>query len=194
MPDDADLFRVVHALAIRGVVGALPSGSEGLLDAGLVCACADGYTLTHAGHRHHRGLLERERATVDLEQLGLIYARIPALARRLHALRAHWDSTAGVNRAPVVAGLSRVVDDLELIVLRSATIVPRLGAYIPRLAAAKQWMLGDGCDLALTSADGSIQSIWAELQEDYLQTLGCGYEPGESLSSGNPTTPGRASG
>jgi hypothetical protein len=179
-PDDADAFRVVHALAIRGVVAELPSGSEPLLDAGLVRATGDGYTLTHNGHRRHRALLERERATVDLRQLGLIYARVPPLARRLHTVRLRWDDAADVYRAQMVAELCRIVDEVELIVLRSANVLPRFGSYIPRLAAAKQRLLDGELEFALIRAEGSVQSVWAELQEDYLQTLGRSHEPGDA--------------
>jgi hypothetical protein len=69
---------------------------------------------------------------------------------------------------------------VEPIVRRSATIAPRFGAYIARLQDAELRLTHGDLDYAFGRCVESIHTIVRELHEDYLQTLGRGYEQDES--------------
>jgi hypothetical protein len=172
----ADVFPVVHALALRGHLSQLPVDAEGLLEAGLLRFTPDGFTLTDLGHRRHRALLEHERATLDLDLLGMAYARFPTLTRRMQALTPQWEKARQASRRRMVRDLCGIVDQAEPILRRSASVAPRFGTYIPRLSAAKRRLLAGDLRYAVDPAVESIGTVWRELDEDYLQTLGRGPE------------------
>jgi hypothetical protein len=174
--DDAEIFPAVHALALRGQLSELPVEAEGLLEAGLVRSTPDGFTLTDLGHRRHRGLLEDERATLDLSLLGIAYARFPTLARRLQTLIARWEAADRASPRRMVEELCEIVGDVESILRRSASVAPRFGSYIPRLSAAQGRLIDGEIRYAIDPTVDSIATVWRELAEDYLQTLGHGPE------------------
>lgn len=177
--DDAEIFPAVHALALRGQLAQLPLDAEGLLEAGLVRSTPDGFTLTDLGHRRHRGLLEDERATLDLSLLGIAYARFPTLARRLQTVIAQWEDADRASRRGMVEELCGIVGDVEPILRRSASVAPRFGSYIPRLYGAQRRLVGGEIRYASDPSVDSIVTVWRELAEDYLQTLGHGPEQEE---------------
>jgi hypothetical protein len=175
-----DVFPTVHVLALRGSLKQLPGDSGEFEAAGLVRSTPDGFTLTEAGHRHHRALFEQERAALDVGLLGIVFESFPAVARRLKRLESRWYSTDERPRRKLVRELSSIIEDMEPIVRRSATIAPRFGAYIARLRDAEQRLTHGDLDYAFGRSVESIHTIVRELHEDYLQTLGRGYEQDES--------------
>src|SRR5437763_1100285 len=105
-------FGSVHAIALQGTVIELQPGGDELVAAGWVRPVPGGFELTELGHRAHRQLLERERASLDLSRLAVAYAPLPALARVLHQLRSEWRQPRGVPaRRRLVARLCGLADD-----------------------------------------------------------------------------------
>ena len=179
--DHNDVFPTVHVLALRGSLRQLPGDSHEFEAAGLVRSTPDGFTLTEAGHRHHRALFEQERAALDIGLLGIVYERFPALALRLKALESCWSGIdeAG-RRRKLVPELVSILDDMEPILRRSAELAPRFGTYIGRLRDAKLRLTHGDLEYAFDDGVESINTVIRELHEDYLQTLGRGYDLAES--------------
>ena len=166
-------FVVVHGLALRGTLERLPAGSEGLVQAGLVHSTAEGYALTPLGHRRHRALLEMERRTFDLTFLEMAYAPLPAVTARLFELAAEWQAEDDPRRRRLVDRICAIAEAGELIVRRSAAIAPRFANYVSRLESAKRRLLSGNLEYAVGRRVESILTVWVEMNEDYLQTLGC---------------------
>jgi hypothetical protein len=158
-----DHFPVVHALALRGHVKQLPGDHAELEHAGLVRATPDGFILTEAGYSHHRTLLERERSTLDVTLLELVYERFSGIARIARASRNTSD-------------LAEAVTPLEPILHRTAEIAPRFAQYVERLRNARHQLLDGRLEYGTSANVESIVTVVRELQEDYLQTLGEGYD------------------
>jgi hypothetical protein len=178
--DPKDAFPTVHVLALRGSLKQLPGDSAEFEAAGLVRSTPDGFTLTEAGHRRHRALFEQERAKLDTGLLGIVYERFPAVARLLKTLQSRWDRVDDAGRRELVAELVSIVDDMEPILRRSAELAPRFGTYIARLHNAKLRLTDGDFDYAFDRGVESINTLLRELHEDYLQTLGRGYDLAES--------------
>lgn len=178
--DPGDVFPTVHVLALRGSLRELPGDSDQFEAAGLVRSTSDGFTLTEAGHRHHRVLFEQERAGIDIGLLGIVYERFPAVAQRLRTLEPRWQGTNDGARRELVDELGAIVDAVEPILHRSAELVPRFRAYIPRLRDAQRRVSGGELEYAFEHHVESIDTILRELHEDYLQMLGRAYEQDES--------------
>lgn len=177
-PDD--VFPTVHVLALRGSLRELPADSEEFEAAGLVRSTPDGFTLTEEGHRHHRALFEQERAALDIGLLGLVFEPFPDVARRLKTLESRWYSSDDGARLKVIRELRSLIDEVEPILRRSATVAPRFGTYIGRLRDAERRLIHGDPQYAFDPTVESIHTIVGELYEDYLQTLGRGYEQDES--------------
>jgi hypothetical protein len=177
--DHDDVFPTVHVLALRGSLRQLPGDSDEFEAAGLVRSTPDGFTLTEAGHRHHRVLFEQERAALDIGLLGIVYERFPALARRLKALESRWSRIDDAARRDLVPELVSIVDEMEPMLRRSAELAPRFGTYIGRLRDAKLRITHGDLDYGFDHGVESINMVLRELHEDYLQTLGRGYDLAE---------------
>jgi hypothetical protein len=172
----ADTFAALHGLALRGAVRQLPEASDGLVRDGLVRSTSNGYELTELGHRQHRALFEIERQRIDLGLLEMAYARLPGLTRRLRDLSVDWDAGDEPARGRMVGRLCAIIDEVELILRRSAAVAPRFASYGPRLDTAKYLLLDSDQRYAFGSEVESILTVWREMTEDYLQTLGCGHD------------------
>jgi hypothetical protein len=171
-----DVFPTVHTLALRGSLKR-PTGDLGALEAaGLIRRAPDGFTLTDSGHRCHRALLEEERATLDIGLLDIIYEPVPAAGRRLKAIESRWHRVDEGARRRLVSELSAVLDEVQPTLRRSAKVAPRFGDYIARLREAERRLLDGELDYAFDPAVESIATVWRELHEDYLQTLGYAQE------------------
>jgi hypothetical protein len=169
-------FSTVHVLALRGSLKQLPGDGGEFEEAGLVRSTTDGFILTEAGHRHHRTLLERERAALDIGLLGIIYEGFPTVGRRLRRIALRWRAADDRARRRLVGELLGIVDDVEPILRRSADVVSRFEGYITRLHEAKARVTDGDLNYAVDPKVDSIHTILSELEEDYLQTLGRGYE------------------
>jgi hypothetical protein len=176
-----ETFGAIHSIALRGRVPRLESGSEQLLDAGLVRRVAGGFQLTALGYSRHRALLERERETLDLSRLELASGPMPALARALRRVRAGWRrSSAASARRRLVQELCELADDTTPVLRRTASLAPRFAAYLTRLdGAVAELRAGDHAYAFGTDVD-SIGAVWTEFHEDLLQTLGRGHELGDA--------------
>ena len=168
-------FGLVHTLALRSSASPLPPGGELLISRGLAEPSGTGFLLTSNGYRLHRALLDRERAAIDITTFGMVYAPVAALSRRLNGLASHWREVPG-DRPELAKSFDSFVSLADAPLRRAAAIVPRFESYLPRLLAADR-RLREG-DLRF-AVDGDVDSIvvtWADLHEDYLQTLGRGHE------------------
>jgi hypothetical protein len=166
-----DVFLAVHTLAVQGSVQRIPGDHAELEAAGLVRATADGYTLTQAGYSCHRALLDEERATIDIGLLGVAYERFACVARELEAIEARRRKS---NRMDV-AELSAAAQPLELILRRTAGMAPRFAQYIGRLRAARRELAEGEAENNTATDVSSLFVLIREMEEDYLQTLGRGY-------------------
>jgi hypothetical protein len=175
----AEVFPAVHALALCGTLKQLPGDSAKLEAAGLVRSTSDGFMLTAVGHSRHRALLAHERATIDIQLLGIVYERFPDVARRLTKLESSLHGVDGSPPKRLVEELGTIIDALEGILLRSADAAPRFAGYITRLQEARRQVVEGHFDYAFGLQVESAATVVRELHEDYLQTLGRGYEEEE---------------
>jgi hypothetical protein len=170
----ADMFAVVHALAVRGTMAELPAGVGHLVDAGLIEPTAAGFCLTEGGYRVHRALAEQEREALDLPSLAVLCGRLPVLTRRLAALAAECaGQTDPRERCRSAHALAATIDVVAEVVARGARAAPRFGEYLPRLRAVAAALRSEPAVAAYAS---SAAALGRELREDYLQTLGQGIE------------------
>ena len=171
-----DTFATLHSLALRGAARQLPEEPGSLIREGLVRPTSKGYELTELGHRRHRALFEGERRSIDLGLLEMAYARLPGLTRRLRDLSVDWQAGDEPARGRMVGRLCAIIDEVELILRRSAAIAPRFASYRRRLDAAKYLLLDSDLRYAFETGVQSILTVWREMTEDYLQTLGCAHD------------------
>jgi hypothetical protein len=175
----AEVFPSVHALALRGTLTHLPGDPSELEAAGLVQSTAEGFMLTPEGHSRHRALLARERATIDLGLLGIVYERFHTAALRLRKLESSWRVAEGAPSKRLVGELYTIVDAVEAILMRSAEVAPRFADYSARLQEATRRVASGDSEYAFGAGVESAAIVVRELHEDYLQTLGRGYEQQE---------------
>jgi hypothetical protein len=121
-------------------------------------------------------LLEIERRDLDLDLLEMVYERLPAVNRRLRETLTEWEASGEPVRRRLVGRLCATLDEVEPILGRSASVAPRFADYGPRLAAAKTRLLGSDLEYALGTGVESILTVWREMNEDYLQTLGLAHD------------------
>jgi hypothetical protein len=174
-----DTFAALHTLALRGAVRHLPEESDGLVRDGLVRPTSGGYELTEIGHRRHRALFESERQSIDLGLLEMAYSRLPGLTRRLRDLSFEWEANDELTRGLMVGPLCAIIDEVELVLRRSAAVAPRFASYGPRLDNAKYLLLDSDQRYAFGPEVESVLTVWREMTEDYLQTLGCAHDEGD---------------
>ena len=176
-------FGAIHSIALRGRVPRLESGSERLVEAGLVRPVAGGFQLTELGYSRHRALLAQERETLDLSRLALASGPMPALARALRRVQASFalpGRPAAPARRRLVQELCALVDDTTPVLRRTATLVPRFAEYTPRLDAAVAMLRAGDNAYAFGPDVDSIGAVWTEFHEDLLQTLGRGHDLGDA--------------
>jgi hypothetical protein len=179
------VFPAVHALALRGSLKQLPGDADEVEATGLVRSTSDGFTLTEAGHRQHRTLLAQERAAVDIGLLGIIYEGFPAVGPRLKTFESRWHAANDHAHRRLVGELVGLVDDVEPVLRRSAEVVPRFARYIARLQEAKARLAEGNLNYAIDPDVESVRTVLRELEEDYLQTLGRGYDQEDSRDDGH---------
>jgi hypothetical protein len=163
----------LHPLALRG---SLPSCADGLVEAGLVVVTPAGAMLTPAGTAKHAGLLAAERAGLDREALAPIYERFLAANVPFKAVSARWQAADEDARWALVGELADLVDRVGPALERTAAILPRYGGYGPRLREALAKVEGGDFEHVTSVREESLHTIWMELHEDYLQTLGISRE------------------
>ena len=134
--DPAEVFPAVHALALRGSLKHLPGDGRQLEAAGLICSTPGGFILTDSGHRLHRTLSERERATIDVGLFDIVSEPLPAAWRRLTTLERRWNAADAAQRRRLISELVAIVEEVQPTLRRSAEVAPRFADYIARLREA----------------------------------------------------------
>jgi hypothetical protein len=162
---------MLHALALVGSLRDATPEAEPLVEAGLAIATPVGVMLTARGREAHEALLARERERLDLARLGQIYERFLAANGPFKALTAGWPA-ASADAWEAVAELREAVERVEPALRRTAEHIPRFAAYGERLRAALERVEAGDPEYVAGIAVDSVHTVWMQLHEDYLQTLG----------------------
>jgi len=193
---------VLHALRLKGfasadTVTAVSGLPPGVVDENLAALADDelvthregrvtGWALTAAGREHHRRLVQTEvddtgmRAEVDAA-----YRRFLALNGELLALCTAWQvrERPGADPVPndhhdrahdgrVIARLDGVHDNVRPICGDLAAALARFGHYEPRLSGAHERVHRGELEWLTRPLIDSYHTVWFELHEDLLLTLG----------------------
>ncbi|HEX4107889.1 MAG TPA: PEP-utilizing enzyme [Solirubrobacteraceae bacterium] len=165
----------LHPLVLRGTRESLEQASL-LEEAGLVVKTSAGYIPTEAGLAKHASLLAAEQGTLDRDTLEAIYERFLAANGPFKALGARWQSAAEDDRWELVGELADLVERVEPALRRTSELLPRFDGYAPRLSAALEKVEAGEHDYVTSPRLESLHTVWMELHEDYLQTLGISRE------------------
>ncbi len=165
----AGSFDTLHRLALRGM---LPAGEVAGVDETLIVTTDSGVLLSDAGRGAHAELLAEQQAGLDTERLAAIYERFLAVNGELKSASSRWHDADADGRAELTETIGGHVERVVPGLARAAELVPRFGTYGDRLTEAldkvrageEHWMTGADID--------SIHTVWMEIHEDYLQTLG----------------------
>ncbi len=166
-----EVFGALHAVALRGNVADLPE-ADTLIDAELVQQTPSGYLLTTAGTARHDQLLAAERESLNLAALAPVYDRFLALNGPMKALSAKAASGGGDDRFALLGEFAELVERTAPVLRRTAEALPRFGGYSERLAAAMAKAENAEWEYLTSPLVDSVHTVWMELHEDYLQTLG----------------------
>lgn len=196
-PDDADLL-ILHALRCMGFVGEeRVSGATGLNDAGgllrslqqrqLVAETPGpfgGWALTEEGRAAGERLVAEELARSGAEaEVRRCFATFLELNPVLLEVCHDWQMLAGAGPAvmnahtdpdydaAVIGRLLRLDDEAQVLCSDLGGHLPRFGRYGGRLGAAVERVM-QGDTGAFTDDVDSYHSIWFQLHEDLLVTLG----------------------
>lgn len=165
-------LEALHPLALRGSV-AEPEGDPTVLEAaGLAVQTPAGWMLTEAGTTRHAELLAAELAALDTGALAPVYERFLAANGPFKALNTRWQSADEDARWALMGELADIVGRVEPALRRTTEVLPRFGGYAPRLQAALAKVEGGELDFVTSVKVDSLHTVWMELHEDYLQTLG----------------------
>jgi pyruvate,orthophosphate dikinase len=164
----------LHRLALRGSLTELDPGIDGglLEKVGLAVSTPAGWMLTEAGTARHGALLARERAGLDLAALTPIYERFLAANGPFKELNIAWPAADTDTRWGLIGKLTDLVRRVEPALRRTSEILPRFGGYAPRLQAALDRVERGEFDWVAAPQVDSVHTVWMELHEDFLQTMG----------------------
>jgi hypothetical protein len=167
-------FAALHALALRGMVVDVPGDAAALEAAGLVASTPNGFLLTEDGQAAHADLLARERETLDKDKVAGIYERFLAANGPMKAASSRWHATSDGDdgRLEIVGELAECVDRVEPALKRTCEVLPRFASYAPRLRDAVDKAEAGDHEYVVSPKVDSIHTVWMEIHEDYLQTLG----------------------
>ena len=187
---------MLHAVRIRGraplpaVIAAVGStldavalleaaAAEGLVQ--LHQGRAAGWSLTPAGRERHAVLLAEDRAGCATVELHGAYERFLVLNEMLIELCTRWQvrpdgapnahDDAGYDAA-LVEELAGLDARAQPICRAAGTAHERMLPYGPRLADAVERVGGGEVAWFTSPAVDSYHTVWFELHEDFLQTLG----------------------
>lgn len=196
MPHESDpRFLVLHGTRLKGFAEAPAIAAAVGLDVDVVAEHLDklaaddlvvhregrlaGWTLTSAGRAEQLRLAAADGAGAGVAVRDA-YDRFLPLNRRLLAACTDWQVKGGAANAHADAGYdAEVVDRLGAIhadavpVLdRLAAVLPRYGTYRPRLDRALRRVRDGDREFFTKPLIDSYHTIWFELHEDLLSTLG----------------------
>lgn len=192
---------MLHALRLKGFAdnetvtahAGLPTEQavahlENLAKAGLAShreGRVSGWSLTQEGRAHHQEVLAAELDAADARQaVHEGYRAFLAVNRDLLAACTDWqmrevDGQAVVNDhsdpaydAAVVARLRDVHARIEPVCLQLAATLDRFASYRPRLTAALRRVEAGEAEWFTRPLIDSYHTVWFELHEDLLSTLG----------------------
>ncbi|MGY4099395.1 hypothetical protein ACW2Q0_07515 [Nocardia sp. R16R-3T] len=187
-------IKVLQALRLKGRVAAAHVASATGLEEAYVarmltelqdaghCAEVNGhFKITKDGKGELERRIAKERATLDQVALGDAYREFDAFNSELKQLMTDWQMKDGSmpndHSDPeydreIVARLSELHDRFVRLLDRIVGIVPRLGHYPRRFAAALDRIkAGDHGWVAHPLVD-SYHTVWFELHEDLIGTAG----------------------
>lgn len=205
-------FAVLHQLRIKGLASTEAIAEAAATDVAVVEQLVDelhahglirhrngrlaGWSLTSTGRAEHARLLARQRADFhERAELECSFRRFLGLDKPFKVLCTAWqicdlDSMRpnGHDNAAYDADLIERLGSIHTQALAAidalADLVPRFGAYGPRLSAAYQRLRDGDPDSFTTPLRSSYHDVWMELHEDLLLTLG--LERGETSLVGDP--------
>jgi hypothetical protein len=168
----------LHRLALRGMLPELGEGADAemLEKSGLIWSTPQGFLITEEGLAKHEALLSAERASLDLDSLKPVYERFLSANGQFKSLNIKWLDADEDGKWALVDKLSALVRRIEPSLASTVEVLPRFAGYQPRLAAAMA-AVEDGKFEMLTAPQlDSVHTVWMELHEDYLRTLGISRE------------------
>ncbi|MGQ0466974.1 MAG: PEP-utilizing enzyme [Sporichthyaceae bacterium] len=168
---DFDVQPALHALALRGSLPAV-AGAEALEAAELVQKTHSGYLLTKAGRARHQAVLDAERAGLDLDALAPIYERFLSLNGPIKSLSTKAAGVAASELELLADDFAKKVERAGTVLQRTAELLPRFASYEARLNDALSRAEAGDWQYLVSPAVDSVHTVWMELHEDYLQTLG----------------------
>ncbi|MEA2167142.1 MAG: hypothetical protein QOF76_442 [Solirubrobacteraceae bacterium] len=172
LPGDVPL-EALHQLVLRGRLEALPDG-EALAEAGLVVSSKAGWMPTEKGIAAHAAALAGE--AVDRAGLKEIYAGFLEANEPFKTLTSKWQEADEDARWNLLDEVSGLVESVSPALEKTAAALPRFGDYKGRLAAALERVEAGEFDWMASIRLESIHTVWMELHEDYLKTLGISRE------------------
>jgi PEP-utilising enzyme, mobile domain len=167
----ADALPQLHAIALKGNLKH-PGDVNALEQAGLVAETAAGFMLTEQGHRVHDELLAAERERLDMERLAGAYERFLAINGPMKSLSARAHSVDEDERFELIAQLEELIERVEPALRRTMEVVPRFEGYPQRLRDALARAAEGQPEYITSPTVDSVHTVWMEIHEDYLQTLG----------------------
>jgi hypothetical protein len=128
-----------------------------------------GYTLTATGRARQEALLSGETGRAGKAAVRRQYERFLGLNRELLSLCTDWQVRPGTD---VAARLATVDDGVQPICAALTAAVERFRTYGPRLYAARHRFEAGDTDWLTKPLIDSYHTVWFELHEDLLCTLG----------------------
>jgi hypothetical protein len=166
----------LHPLALRGSVAEPEGDVDALAAAGLAVSTPAGWMLTEAGTAKHAELLAAEQKTLDTEAVKSVYERFLAANGPFKALNAKWQGADEDGRWELVGELADLVGRVDPVLRRTCEHLPRFGGYDARLKGALAKVEAGEFDWVTSVRIDSLHTVWMELHEDFLQTLGISRE------------------
>jgi hypothetical protein len=135
--------------------------------------------LTDEGTQLHATLLEVHRTTVDLDAVRAYYDRFLAVNQPTKSKCAEWQRLGDDDedeRFMIATDLQDILERVSTTIVRTSTILPRFGAYPPRLRTALDRVLEGQREFLTGARVASFHNVWMACHEDYLLTLGISRE------------------
>ena len=136
-----------------------------------------GIMLTPDGRSWVSKTLHEERAATDVAEMERSYAHFVDLNQRFKQIVSDWQmAAAGETDSSgwdaVVESVSQVQSRLQPILERNSTLVPRLGSYARRFAAALDAMRSGERSMLAAPLKESYHTVWFEYHEELMALCG----------------------
>ena len=177
----------LHLLRLKGFASDVP-GADGLAADGLAVhrdGRLSGWSLTPDGRATHAKLIAEELdASGSRAAIEDGYRRFLALNQQMLGCCTQWqlrtvagqqvpnDHTDAAHDAAAIAALGDIDDAVQPVCAELAAALVRFGTYGPRLGAARAKVEAGEVDFFTKPLIDSYHTVWFELHEDLLVTLG----------------------